>query len=83
MQQAAYGIFKKGQIILNEPVNAPDNTEIVVVFLDSVLKYPPQDKNKLLDLFTTLGAWEDSRDADEIIDEIMASRTSKKEDIVL
>ena len=37
----------------------------------------------LLSLFDTLGAWEDSKDADAIIQEIEGSRTSRKADIVL
>lgn len=80
MQNAAYGIFKKGQIIFNEPVNAPDNSSVIVVFLD---KQNTQNNNDLLKIFDKLGAWEDSKDTETIISEIEKSRMSRTADIVI
>ncbi|MCL1872778.1 MAG: hypothetical protein FWF85_01510 [Clostridiales bacterium] len=83
MQNAAYGIFRKGQIILDEPVTAPDESSVIVVFLDTQKIVPAQNSNMLLRIFDTLGAWEDSKDAETIISEIEKSRVSKTVDIVI
>ena len=83
MQNAAYGIFKKGQIIFNEPVTVPDDSSVIVVFLDKQKSIPAQNKNRLLNIFDTLGAWEDSKDTETIIAEIENSRVSRTADIVI
>jgi hypothetical protein len=83
MQNAAYGIFKKGQIIFNEPVTAPDDSSVIVVFLEKQQNVPEQNKNTLLNLFETLGAWEDSKDTETIISEIETSRVSRMADVAL
>lgn len=82
MPNAVYGIFKKGQIILNEPVNAPDESSVIVVFLGNGATVPMQN-NKLLEMFDTLGPWEDSKDTETIISEIEKSRVSRTEDVIL
>jgi len=79
MQQAVYGVFSKGKIIFNEPVCASDESDVIVVFLNK----QTSKKNELSKLFDVLGAWEDSKDADEIIAEIRGSRMSRKADIQL
>ena len=83
MQNAAYGILRKGKIIFNEPVTAPDEANVIVVFLDKQKNVPPQNTNKLLNIFETLGAWEDSKDTEAIISEIEKSRVSRTADIVI
>ena len=83
MQNAAYGIFNKGQIIFNEPVTAPDNSSVIVVFLDTRKNAPTQGKNSLLNIFDTLGAWEDLKDTETIIAEIEKSRVSRTADVVI
>jgi hypothetical protein len=83
MQNAAYGIFKKGKIIFNEPVTAPDESNVIVVFLDKQKNMQTQGNNRLLNIFDALGAWEDSKDTETIIAEIESSRTSRTADIVI
>ena len=83
MQNAAYGIFKKGKIIFNEPVTAPDDSSVIVVFLDKQTNAPAKNKNALLKIFDTLGAWEDSKDPETIIAEIEKSRVSRMADVVI
>jgi hypothetical protein len=83
MQNAAYGIFKKGKIIFNEPVNAPDESNVIVVFLDKQKNVSAQNNNRLLNIFDTLGAWEDSKDTETIIAEIENSRVSRTADVVI
>jgi hypothetical protein len=81
MQNAAYGIFRKGQIILNEPVTAPDESNVIVVFLDKQKNVPSKNNNKLSNIFDTLGAWEDSKDTETIIAEIENNRVSGTADV--
>ena len=83
MQNAAYGIFRKGHIILNEPVTAPDDSNVIVVFLDKQNNVQTQKNNRLVNIFDTLGAWEDSKDAEAIIAEIEKSRISRTEDVIV
>ena len=83
MQNAAYGIFRKGRIIFNEPVAAPDESNVIVVFLDKQINVQTQNNNRLLDIFDILGAWEDSKDAETIIAEIENSRVSRTADVVI
>lgn len=83
MQQATYGIFRKGTITLKEPVNAPDESDVIVVFLEKKTNKKRQSGNALLKIFDTLGTWEDSRDTEEIITEIRKSRISRNLDIAL
>jgi hypothetical protein len=71
MQTASYGIYKNGQIILDEPAIKKDNARVLVVFLDK-----ESEDSKLLDIFKLYGSWEDSRDAETIIQEIRSSRMS-------
>jgi hypothetical protein len=73
MQSAAYGMYKNGQIILDEPVQKSNDSRVVVVFLDEKKPKKPDLKN-FFDLF---GQWEDDRDADTIIADIRNSRISK------
>jgi len=80
MQNAAYGIFKKGKVIFNEPVIAPDESNVIVVFLDKQKNVSVRN-NKLINIFDALGAWEDSKDTEEIIAEIENSRVSRTTDI--
>jgi hypothetical protein len=83
MQNAAYGIFKKGKIIFNEPVNAPDESNVIVVFLDKKKSASAKNNNRLLNIFETLGAWEDTKDTETIISEIENSRVSRTADVVI
>ena len=57
-----------------ELTNTIDQTEAVTV---------EDNRHALLRLFDTLGAWEDTKDADEIITEMRESRISRKKDTVL
>ena len=81
MQQAVYGVYKKGQIVFKEPISASDESDVIVVFLNKQTNEP--NKHDLTSLFDTLGAWEDSKDANAIIAEIKESRRSRKSDITL
>ena len=83
MQKAAYGIIKEGQIIFNEPVNIPENTNVIVVFLDDQNVSTSQNEISLVDIFKILGPWEDSKDAETTINEIEKSRVSRKVNITL
>ncbi|MDR3277009.1 MAG: hypothetical protein LBT11_07360 [Treponema sp.] len=73
MQTAAYGVYKQGQILLNEAPSVFDNSPVIVVFLEQ----KPAEKPKLRDFFTLCGAWEDTRNADAIIADIRGSRTAR------
>jgi hypothetical protein len=70
MQTAAYGVYKQGQVLLDEAPLAFDNSPVIVVFLER----KPAEKPKLKDFFTLCGAWEDTRNADAIIADIRDSR---------
>ena len=83
MQQTAYGTFNKGAITFNEPVEAPDNSDVIVVFLNKNINKLTQNRNELLKIFDKLGEWEDTRDTEDIIAEISASRASKTQALVL
>lgn len=83
MHNAAYGVFRKGQVILNETVNAPDNSSVIVVFLDKRANSPAHSGQSLLEVFETLGAWEDSKDTETIILEIEKSRVSRETDVII
>ena len=83
MQNAAYGTFRRGQIIFNEPVTVADNSNVIVVFLEKQMHTPAQDPSTLLKIFDTLGAWEDSRDTKTIISEIEKSRMPRTADVVI
>jgi len=83
MQNAAYGIFKQGQIIFNEPVVVPDDSNVIVVFLDKQSNIPLQNRDSLLNIFETLGAWEDSKDTETIIADIESARMSRTSDVVI
>jgi hypothetical protein len=82
MQCAAYGVFRKGKIIFNEPVIAPDDSSVIVVFLDKQENVPNINSN-LVRIFDTLGVWEDSKEPEAIIHEIEKSRVSRTADVVL
>jgi hypothetical protein len=82
MQTATYGIYKNGRIILDEPDIKKDNARVVVVFLDKDPDVKAED-SKLMDMFRLYGPWEDSRDAETIINDIQNSRISSVEKIVL
>jgi len=83
MQNAAYGIFRKGEIIFNEPVTVPDESSVIVVFLDKQKNTLTQKNNELLNIFDALGVWEDSKDTESIITEIENSRVSRTVDVAL
>ena len=83
MQNAAYGIFRNGHVIFNEPVTAPDDSKVIVVFLDMQKKAPTQNRNALMKLFDALGSWEDSKDTETIISEIEESRVSRAADTII
>jgi len=83
MQNAAYGIFKKGKIIFDEPVTALDDSSVIVVFLDRLKNASNQNYNPLLNIFDILGAWEDSKETEAIIAEIENSRMSRTADVVI
>jgi hypothetical protein len=73
MQNAAYGKYKNGQIVLDEPVHRTNDSRVVVVFLDEKREKKPSLKN----FFDLYGQWEDDRDTDTIIADIRKSRISK------
>ena len=72
MRQAAYGTYINGQVVFKEPVPMVDRSEVVVVFLDDA-----QPKQKLSDIFSIYGTWEDSQPAQDIVEAIRASRTER------
>lgn len=70
MKEAAYGMYKDGRIIFDEPDAGIDNSRVLVVFLD-------HEPAKITDFFELYGPWEDTRDADTIISDIRKSRIAK------
>ncbi|MDR1453536.1 MAG: hypothetical protein LBJ25_06150 [Candidatus Margulisbacteria bacterium] len=73
MQTAAYGIYKDGQILFDEPTVQANNTRALIVFLSSLLKQKNK-QTKLADFFNLYGSWEDNRSADTVINDIRQSR---------
>ena len=71
MQNIAYGTYKNGQIFLDAPRPAIDESRVQVIFLNEETK-----KNSLMDIFDVLGPWEDDRDTETIIAEIRNARSS-------
>jgi hypothetical protein len=72
MQSAAYGMYRDGNIVFEEPEININNSRVLVVFLDDDPK-----EQKLMDLFKIYGPWEDNRDVETIISDIQNSRISK------
>jgi hypothetical protein len=72
MSATAYGTYKDGQIFLDAPTSAIDESRVMVVFLDKETR-----RNRLGNIFDLLGAWEDERDANTIIAEIRNARVSR------
>ena len=72
MWNTAHGVYINGQVVLEDPVPKIDRSEVVVVFLDAT-----RPKQKLSDIFSLYGAWEDSRTADETVGFIRAGRTER------
>jgi len=72
MQQAAYGTYRNGQVFLDGPTPALNETKVIVVFLEENTTKP-----KLTDIFSLYGAWEDARTADEIVAETRNSRIAR------
>ncbi|MCL2081309.1 MAG: hypothetical protein FWH16_04325 [Oscillospiraceae bacterium] len=72
MQNAAYGIYRNGQVFLDEPAPQADESKVIVVFLEN----EPQ-KAELKDIFKIHGAWEDDRDVNAIIDDVRGSRIAR------
>ena len=83
MQNAVYGVYRKGQVIFNEPVTTAEDANVIIVFLDNQVNEPATKNNKLINIFNTLGAWEDAKDINELIDEIEKTRVSKTVDIII
>jgi hypothetical protein len=72
MRRTAYGTYVNGQVVLSEPAPMIDRSEVVVVFLDG-----GQPSQRLSDVFSVYGAWEDSLTADETAAAIRNSRTER------
>lgn len=65
------GHVKNSVIVLDEPVKLPEGIKVKILISDKTLKESG-----------LCGIWQDSRSADEIVDEIISSR-SKGRDIKL
>jgi len=74
MQSIAYGTYRDGQILLDTPCPAIDESRVQVIFLREEPK-----KNSLMEIFDVLGAWEDDRDTETIIAEIRNARVSSSD----
>jgi hypothetical protein len=72
MKQAAYGTYINGQVVFKEPVPIVERSEVVVVFLDEL-----RPKQKLSDIFSLYGVWEDSLTAQETVEVIRSSRVER------
>jgi hypothetical protein len=72
MPDTAYGTYRNGQIFLDTPTSAVDESRVRVVFLGKETK-----KNTLADIFSVLGPWEDERSTETIIAEMRNARISK------
>jgi hypothetical protein len=72
MPDTVYGTYRNGQIFLDTPASAVEESRVRVVFLGKVTK-----KNTLADIFSILGPWEDERSTETIIAEIHNARISK------
>ena len=69
MRNTAYGTYRDGQIFLDTPGPAINESRVQVVFLHEETK-----KNSLTEIFDVLGPWEDDRDTESIIAEIRNAR---------
>ena len=74
MQSIAYGTYRDGQVLLDTPCPAINESRVQVIFLNE-----ETEKNSLMEIFDVLGAWEDDRDAETIIAEIRNARVSSSE----
>jgi hypothetical protein len=70
MQTAISGVYRQGQVILNESYTAEDETPVLVIFLSH--NEEQRERPVLRDFFHLCGAWEDDRTPDQIIDNIYA-----------
>jgi hypothetical protein len=76
MQNAAYGTYIDGQVVLAEPAPVTGETDVIVVFLNEAEK----SRKNLLDAFNT---WQDPRSATEIVESIRSSRINPLRDAQL
>jgi hypothetical protein len=67
----AYGTYKNGQVLFDEPAALPLESRVLVVFLEK------EASQSIRGFFEAYGAWEDSRSADEIIADIRSARIEK------
>jgi len=74
MQSITYGTYRDGQILLDTPYPAIDESRVQVIFLKE-----ETNKNSLMEIFDVLGAWEDDRDTETIIAEIRNARVSSSD----
>lgn len=79
MKQAVEGFYVDGKVTLNEQVPVKGKSKVLVVFLEDYQEKADRKRR----LMGTFGTWEDSRNADDIINEIHSSRASRKEEISL
>lgn len=79
MKQAVEGIYSEGKITLNEHVSVKGKSKVLVVFLEDYQEKADRKKR----LMETFGTWEDERKAEQIIEDIYSSRSSRKEEISL
>ncbi|TYQ14845.1 UNVERIFIED_CONTAM: hypothetical protein Cloal_1229 [Acetivibrio alkalicellulosi] len=79
MKHAIEGIYSDGKVIFNEQVPIKGKSKVLVVFLEDY-KEKMDRKQRLMDTF---GTWEDGKDSEQIINDIKASRNSRKEDFSL
>jgi hypothetical protein len=72
MQTAIYGMYNDGRVVFDESDVNINNSRVLVVFLDEEPKKP-----KLMDIFKLYGPWEDTRNIEAIVSDIMDTRISK------
>jgi hypothetical protein len=72
MQTAIYGMYNDGRVVFDESDVNINNSRVLVVFLDEEPKKP-----KLMDIFKLYGPWEDTRNIETIVSDIMGTRISK------
>ncbi|MCX7015763.1 MAG: hypothetical protein NTW86_24955 [Candidatus Sumerlaeota bacterium] len=79
--QSIRGIYNGTMVVPLEQTHAKPNSKVIITFLDEPVERPrPESDRGFLALF---GTWEDSRSADEIVQDIYETRTQPGRDVDL
>lgn len=79
--QSIRGIYNGQTVVPLEPSDASPNSKVIITFLDEPAELTAPDSNQ--ELLALFGSWEDTRSADEIVQDIYEGRAQSSRDVEL